>query len=122
MSTNVETIKQEVIDQLSGDSRIDASNIEVTLHEGIVTLSGHVPDLSTRQKAPIAASLIHGVNAVKNNLNVQYLAPHVNDKELQRRVTSSLDWFSGVDAENIAVAVSDGTVSLEGTVGSFMEK
>ena len=122
MGRRDESIKKDIIEQLNGDSRIDASGMDVRVDKGVVTLSGTVPDLMTRQRAAIEASLITGVASVKNHLNVQYVVAMVDDKELGSRIKYLLDWSSGIDATGVNVAVSAGRVFLEGSVATFMEK
>jgi len=43
-------------------------------------------------------------------------------KELQRRVLDELDWEPSVDAAHIGVAVTDGVVTLTGSVSTYAEK
>jgi len=45
-----------------------------------------------------------------------------NDSQLQRDVMEELKWEPGVDHERIGVAITDGVVSLSGTVRSYAEK
>jgi osmotically-inducible protein OsmY len=45
-----------------------------------------------------------------------------DDVELQHDVVDELDFEPGVDASNIGVAVSDGVVTLTGTVPTYTEK
>jgi osmotically-inducible protein OsmY len=44
------------------------------------------------------------------------------NKALRTHVLDELDWAPNVDAENIGVAVSDGVVTLSGSVPSYAEK
>ncbi len=46
----------------------------------------------------------------------------MDDLKLQEKVTEELTWDPRVDAEKVAVNVSDGVVTLMGTVGSYAEK
>lgn len=122
MATRDETVKKDVVDQLYWDSRVDASDIQVTVNNGVVTLSGTVSDLIAKKAAAIDASVVYGVRSVENNLNVQYLIEVGNDGEVQSRIRDIFTWSSGIDASKIDVSVSAGWVSLEGSVRGFMEK
>jgi Predicted periplasmic or secreted lipoprotein len=46
----------------------------------------------------------------------------LDDRELQEQVLAALDWEPGVDAARIGVSVSDGVVTLRGTVTTLYEK
>jgi osmotically-inducible protein OsmY len=70
-----ETIKKDVVGQLYWDSRVDASEINVTVDEGTVTLSGSVPTFLAREAATSDARLVHGVTWVDNQLRIVYPQP-----------------------------------------------
>ncbi len=66
-----ERIREDVCDRLSDDWRIDASDIEVQVNDGEVTLSGTVSDRLLKRRAEDVAEDISGVQNVQNNLRVQ---------------------------------------------------
>ncbi len=61
-------IEEEVCDALLHDHVIDASDIEVTVKDGVVTLSGHVPERRMKRLAEDCAEQVSGVNDVLNEL------------------------------------------------------
>jgi hypothetical protein len=63
-------IQDEVSELLARDSHIDATNIEVVVKEGEVTLSGSVPDRRTKRLAEEALDEVMGVRDVHNRLKV----------------------------------------------------
>ena len=63
-----ERIQEEVCEMLTRHSSIDASNIEVYVRSGIVTLDGTVPENSMIPLAEEVAATCHFVSGVKNNL------------------------------------------------------
>jgi len=65
-----ERIKEDINDRLSDDPRIDASEIEVTVTNGEVTLSGTVENRQDRRHAEDLAEAVSGVSYVQNNLRV----------------------------------------------------
>lgn len=65
-----EKIQDEVNDKLYHDSYVDASDIEVTVTDGEVTLTGTVNDKNTKRRAEDLAEDITGVHDVTNNLKV----------------------------------------------------
>ncbi|MBX3039387.1 MAG: BON domain-containing protein [Bdellovibrionaceae bacterium] len=65
-----EKIREEVCERLERDSHIDASDIEVSVKEGIVTLSGKVEDRPTKRHAEDIVESLTGVKDVRNDLTV----------------------------------------------------
>lgn len=63
-----ERIREDVNDRLTEDSWIDASNIDVTVSEGEVTLAGTVDNRTSKRRAEDVADGITGVKHVQNNL------------------------------------------------------
>lgn len=57
----------EVLDRTKG---LDSSRIMVTAHDGIVTLSGSIPDSSQAMLAASSAQTVDGVQAVRNQLRI----------------------------------------------------
>lgn len=64
-------IREDVCDRLSDDPRVDASNIEVTVSNGEVTLAGTVDARDVKRRAEDCAEDVSGVKNVQNNLRVQ---------------------------------------------------
>jgi len=65
-----ERIREDVSDRLSDDRHIDASDIEVTVSGGEVTLSGTVASRFEKRHAEDLAERVSGVTHVQNNLRV----------------------------------------------------
>jgi len=63
-------IKEDINCRLTDDAYVDASNIEVAVENGEVTLSGSVPDRSSKRRAEDVAELVSGVSNVENRLRV----------------------------------------------------
>lgn len=64
-------IREDVSDRLSDDSMVDASEIEVTVSNREVTLSGTVESREARRRAEDCAENVSGVSYVQNNLRVK---------------------------------------------------
>jgi hypothetical protein len=65
-----ERILEEVSDRLTDDPEVDASEIEVTVAEGEVTLKGKVNDRAARRRAEDIATAVGGVTHVQNDLRI----------------------------------------------------
>ncbi|UQV19378.1 BON domain-containing protein [Brevundimonas albigilva] len=66
-----ERIREDVSDRLSDDWRVDASDIEVTVAAGEVTLSGTVGSREDKRRAEDITDDCSGVKHVQNNLRVK---------------------------------------------------
>ena len=75
-----ERIRENVCEALSDDDRVDASNIEVTVKNGEVTLSGLVPDRETKRLAEDCIENLSGVKDVQNNIRVM-------SRDMSRHIT-----------------------------------
>ena len=69
-SRSDERIKEDINDRLSDDPFVDASDIDVTVSNGEVTLSGTVDHRSTKRRAEDLADAVSGVKNVENRLRV----------------------------------------------------
>ncbi|MCW2238544.1 BON domain-containing protein [Azospirillum canadense] len=66
-----ERVREDVSDRLTDDPYIDASEIDVTVSNCEVTLSGTVDDRRTKRRAEDIVDAISGVRHVQNNLRVR---------------------------------------------------
>jgi hypothetical protein len=57
---------------MSDDPYIDASEIEVNVHNSEITLSGSVENRVQRHRAELAAEQVSGVSQIQNNLRVKH--------------------------------------------------
>lgn len=64
-------LRDDVSDRLMDDAWLDASDIEVKVKDGEVTLSGTVPRRDDRRRAEMLAEMVSGVGHVQNDLRVQ---------------------------------------------------
>jgi osmotically-inducible protein OsmY len=100
-----------VLDELKWDARIDPASIGVTVDDGIV--SSYVE----RMAADEAAHRVPGVRDVANELEVRLPDTlRSPDAEIARAVRSALEWDVFVPDQLIGSSVSNGWVTLEGTV------
>jgi hypothetical protein len=70
-----ERITDDVCQLLCDDDDLDASDIEVTVNSGDVTLAGAVPDRTSKRRAEDLAERVSGVQNVQNNLRVNREGP-----------------------------------------------
>lgn len=114
------SIRQAVEDEFERDPVIRIEGIETVVEGGIVTLTGTVATLLTRDRAERIAGTVRGVRAVINRTEVvsRYRRP---DSVTRKYVRSDLVTNPTTEVQDIDVTVSDGVVTLAGTVNSWQE-
>jgi len=89
-SRSDERIKDDINDRLSDDPFIDASEIEVTVSNGEVTLTGTVDHRSTKRRAEDLAEAVSGVKNVENRIRVgQTYGDKNSEKQTETTGTTS---------------------------------
>ena len=110
-------LQQAVLEELRWDPSVDAANIGVAVKDGVVVLTGTVPNWSQRYAAERAAKRVRGVKAIANDIEVRLPGTdEMDDAEIAKRVRDALEWDVVVPADQITVTVSNGWVKLEGEV------
>src|SRR5690242_1486750 len=112
-------IKKDIEDELRSDSRIDPSDIAISVREGVVTLAGFVRSYRQRRLAEAAAKRVSGVTALVNDIEVRLPLLHQRpDPQIARDAVEQLKIDLPEVADSIKVVVRDGWVTLEGEVES----
>jgi osmotically-inducible protein OsmY len=110
-------LQQDVLAELKWEPSVNANRIGVTVHEGIVTLTGTVPSFAEKLAAEKAAERVAGVQAIANDLKVEILAENEqSDEAIAAAAVNALKWNLFVRSKKIQVTVRDGRVTLEGEV------
>ena len=108
-------LKREVEDELRWDPEVDATDIAVTAHDGVVALAGFVRDYYQKAMAERAAKRVAGVRAVANDLEVRLPASDTRpDPEIVREAVTALKTELPYSSQNIKVIARGGWVTLEG--------
>jgi osmotically-inducible protein OsmY len=110
-------IERDVRDELKWDPDIDASDIAVSVKDGIVTLAGFTKSYTDRLEAEIAAKRVTGVRAVANDIEVRLPAIDQRpDPDIARDAVAALKAELPISYDRIKVVLKDGWVTLEGGV------
>jgi len=119
-----EQIKLSVVDQLKWDSRVDISDIDVAVSGGAVKLKGSVPSHRMREIATMDVLDVDGVTYLANELKVQYNPTAVlpDDEQIKGNIEKMFSWDPEIEPENIALTVSAGKITLEGSVNAIWKK
>jgi osmotically-inducible protein OsmY len=76
-----ERIREDINDNLTDDWYIDASDVEVTVNNGMVTLTGLVDSRGAKRRAEDIAECVSGVTDVSNQLRVERNIPVTTEPE-----------------------------------------
>ncbi len=110
-------LQEDVLDALEWEPGLDAAQIGVSAKNGIVTLRGPVRSYQQKLTAERAASHVYGVRAVANDLMVAIDGGSLrSDSSIAEAVANALAWDSAVPIGVVKASVSDGWVTITGTV------
>jgi len=122
MKTDVQ-IKEDVLDELAWQPKIDETKIGVIVEDGVVTLSGVLDNYTKKMAAEKAVKSVKGVKAVAVDIEVKYGTDYKKtDKEIAKAVINALEWDNSIPEEKISVKVEDGWVYLSGELEWFYQK
>ena len=110
-------LRQDVLDELDFEPRVDSAHIGVVVDKGVVTLTGHVSSYAAKLAAETAARRVKGVHAIADEIEVRYpFEKKAADDEIAKRALDILQWDATVPAGAIKITVRDGLVTLSGEV------
>src|SRR3954451_12802506 len=101
-----EELQRDVLDELRWDPSVDAVHIGVSVKDGVVTLTGHVPSYAEKYAAERAAKRVGGVRAVANELDVKLPeGGRRTDEDIAAAAVNALKSNTLVPADKIKVTV-----------------
>ncbi|HEY3429342.1 MAG TPA: BON domain-containing protein [Cyclobacteriaceae bacterium] len=86
-----ERIQEDVNDRLSDDDQLDASEIEVKVENGEVTLSGSVSERDAKRRAEDLVESVSGVKNVENRIRIGDKSPSKDESSRSGNSTKSND-------------------------------
>jgi osmotically-inducible protein OsmY len=114
-------VRTDVEHALLDDPATDVFDIDVSVRDGAVTLSGMVDSWQEEQLCVLVAKSVIGVKAVKSNIKVSQKSRRA-DGEIKAEIEQRLAYDVWIDDSLIDVKVLRGHVILSGTAGSLAEK
>lgn len=119
-----EDVKNDVVQSLYSDTRVDAGEVTVEVDDGVVVLGGSVPTYRARSAAEQDARVIRDVTHVDNAIAVRYPATETarTDAAILDDIREALDLDPDIDASDVTVNVRDGWVVLRGSVARLWQK
>jgi osmotically-inducible protein OsmY len=112
-------LRGDVLQALMLDSLVPTS-VDVWVDHGLVGLTGTVDWQYQRDEADFIAGNVIGVLALENDIDLTGNTPSPDDVE--KKIKKAFTRNAKLDADDLAVSTSDGTVTLSGTVRSWDER
>jgi osmotically-inducible protein OsmY len=110
-------LQSDVLDELRWEPSVDAAHIGVSVKNGVVTLTGHVPSYAEKYAAERAAQRVHGVRAVANEIDVKLPgSSRRTDEDIALAAVNTLKANLSVPHDKVKVTVRNGWVTLDGEV------
>jgi osmotically-inducible protein OsmY len=120
---SADRIKEHIIKHLKWDNALKGSQIQVDYVQKTAVLSGTVPNLIAHTMAQRDALNIPGVNRVENRLTVEFSHDHPDKDDILVKSDAEKVLACTVDTgKQVSVSVTDGIVTLEGTIDSYWRK
>ena len=116
-------LREDIVNELDFEPRVNAAHIGVIVEKGIVTLSGHVSSYLEKVAAEDAVRRVKGVRAIATEIEVRYpFEKKTADDEIARRAVDILAWDATVPRNAVKITVHEGRVTLSGDVNWQFER
>lgn len=118
-----ETLWQEIEQVLRRAPGIDAGQIRVHVHDGVVTLTGTVPNLLQKQVIEKTLQTVAGCSALVMELLLPPVSAFVgSDVSLATRIVDALSRVRDLPAGRVRVETERGCVTLTGSVDTEAQR
>ena len=94
---------------------VTAAHVGVTANDGVITLTGHVPNYLEKSAAERAASRVRGVKAIAQEIEVRLpVQTERSDEDIARAAVDRIAWEVSIPANLVKIKVEEGWVTLTG--------
>lgn len=108
-------LRQQILDELEFEPSVDAASIGVAVHDGVVTLTGHVRSYAEKIAAERAVQNVRGVRAIAEEIEVRFPEDKKTaDDEIARRALDIIAWDTTIPDDHITLKVHKGWITLSG--------
>jgi osmotically-inducible protein OsmY len=111
-------VREDIIKVLGCTSDTNITGLNVSVQDGIVTLSGSVDAYWKIARIEDLASSVDGVLDIRNNIRVSP-ADTSPDLTIRKDIISALERMEVKGLENLDVKVKDGIVTISGSVPTW---
>ena len=111
-------VRGDVLQALMLDSLVP-STVDAKVDDGLVTLTGSANWQYQRDEADFVASSIAGALDVYNEIELKNPTPKAGD--VQESIKKAFKRNAALDAKDLDISTSNGSVTLQGTVSSWAE-
>ena len=111
-------LRGDVLQALMLDSLVPAT-VDAKVEDGFVTLTGTADRQYQRDEAEFVASNIVGALDLFNEIELTYPTPSAGD--VQESIKKAFKRNAAIDADDLIISTHNGTVTIDGTVGSWAE-
>ncbi len=116
-------IQYDVLAELAWEPSVDAAAIGVEVHDGIVTLAGHVQSFNAKWEAEHAAKRVSGVKALAIEIDVKLPGSNTRtDADIARSAENVVEWMTYLPKDAVKVLVENGWITLSGQVDWAFQK
>lgn len=114
-------IARDIVAQLQLEIPDDWESIKPLVHEGRVTLEGHLERHFEREIAEGVARRVPGVVSVRNSIALRPRTPGLAAAEIKRGIEEAFRRSAALDAQSVSVETDGSQVTLRGEVRSWSE-
>jgi osmotically-inducible protein OsmY len=112
-------LRGDVLQALMLDSLVPTT-VDAQIDQGFVVLTGTVDWQYQRDEAEFIAGNVIGIVGLENDIDLSGITPSPDDVE--KKIKKAFTRNAKLDADDLGVSTSDGTVTLSGTVRSWDER
>ena len=123
MKNNAE-LQKDVQDAIKWEPLLNTAEIDVTVEDGVVTLTGTVDSYSKKSEAEDTAKNVAGVKAIVEKIEIKFSSDWAkkDDNEIATEVENALKWNWQIPNDKVKVKVEKGWVTLEGELERNYQK
>ena len=121
MTTN-DALRSTIMDELGWHALIDANQLDVSVHDRVVTVVGMVPSVAAKLVVLDTIESIGGVDDIISEIEVTPTGTPPSDDDIDRMVDLSLAWDALVPDDQITHRVEHGWVTLLGEVPTVRQR
>ena len=116
-------LQLDVLDELRWEPGVNATDIGVSVKDGVVTLEGNVDSFAEKWAAQETVKRLPGVKALALDIEVKLPgSSERTDADIARAAENALTWDIAVPSNQIKVSAEKGFLTLEGQVNWQFEK